>query len=173
MLFEKILVPIDGSEHALRALDSAIQMAKTSKGKISLISVCEIPQETTIDASGGGISLRAGQEISDMYRVHGAELRVASTMNPAAYSDVIKCMREANKQLLADAEKKVKAEGVQVETLAREGNVIEEILKAASEGKYNIIVMGSRGLSRVKELTLGSVSEGVMRHAPCPVLVVK
>ena len=169
-MFEKILVPIDGSEHSLRALNSAIQIAKKFNGKISLISVCEIEEETRMDAAAGEVSLRS---TTDMTTVHGAEIYVASTMNPTAYSDVIKCMREASKQILANGEKSVKAEGVQVETLAREGNVIAEILKEATAGKFDLVVMGSRGLSTIKELALGSVSDGVIRHSPCPVLVVR
>ena len=42
------------------------------------------------------------------------------------------------------------------------------------EGKnFNLIVMGARGISRIKEILMGSVSDGVTRHAPCPVLVGK
>lgn len=172
-MFEKILVPIDGSEHSLRALTSATQLAKNSNGKISLLSVCKIEEETTFDSVGGDESLRTDSDASSMLSVHGAELRVASTMNPTAYSDVIKCMREASKQILANGEKSVKDAGVQVETLAREGNVVDEILKEAKSGKFNLVVMGSRGLSRIRELALGSVADAVMRHSPIPVLVVK
>jgi nucleotide-binding universal stress UspA family protein len=48
-----------------------------------------------------------------------------------------------------------------------------EILKAAREEEFNLIVMGARGISRIKEILMGSVSDGVTRHAPCPVLLVK
>jgi nucleotide-binding universal stress UspA family protein len=41
------------------------------------------------------------------------------------------------------------------------------------EGKFDLIVMGARGLSKIEELVLGSVSDGVTRHACCPILVVK
>ena len=60
-----------------------------------------------------------------------------------------------------------------VETLLGEGHTVEEILKTAKEGEFDLIVMGARGLSTIKEIFLGSVSHGVTRHAPCPVLVVK
>lgn len=60
-----------------------------------------------------------------------------------------------------------------METLLIEGHVVDEILKTCRNGEFDLIVMGARGLSRIKELVLGSVSEGVTRHACCPVLVVK
>jgi len=82
-------------------------------------------------------------------------------------------MREASKSILAEGEKRTKAEGLQVETLGREGNVIQAILGEANAGQFNLVIMGSRGLSTVKELTLGSVSNGVLRHSTIPVLVVK
>lgn len=74
---------------------------------------------------------------------------------------------------MADGEKKAKAEGVQVETLLREGHTVDEILKTCRDGGFDSIVIGARGLSTIKELLLGSVSHGVTSHAPCPVLVVK
>ena len=54
-----------------------------------------------------------------------------------------------------------------------EGHAVEQIVKVCRENKFDLIVMGARGLSRIKEMLLGSVSDGVTRHAYCPVLVVK
>jgi len=55
----------------------------------------------------------------------------------------------------------------------REGHTVQEIVKAAKEGEFNLVVMEARGLSRIKEIILGSVSDGVIRNAPCPVHVTK
>jgi nucleotide-binding universal stress UspA family protein len=95
------------------------------------------------------------------------------TSTLALVRELAEAAREAGTGILADGEKRVKAEGVQVETLLREGHTVEEILKTAREGEFDLIVMGARGLSRIKEILLGNVSHGVTRHAPCPVLVVK
>jgi nucleotide-binding universal stress UspA family protein len=54
-----------------------------------------------------------------------------------------------------------------------EGDAREEIVAAAIDWAADLIVLGARGLSAVKEFLLGSVSLGVARHAPCPVLVCK
>lgn len=57
--------------------------------------------------------------------------------------------------------------------MLREGHAVEEIIRACREGRLDLVVIGARGLSRIKEIVLGSVSDGVTRHAHCPVLVVK
>jgi nucleotide-binding universal stress UspA family protein len=148
-VFEKILVPLDGSEHSVRALKVAVQTAKKFHGKVTLIHVYS--------------------KVWPIVMPHATVVPEATVIVPK----LIEAAREAGAGILADGEKKVKAEGLQVETLLREGHTVEEILKAAGEGEFDLIVMGARGLSRIKEILLGSVSDGVMRHACCPVLVVK
>jgi nucleotide-binding universal stress UspA family protein len=54
-----------------------------------------------------------------------------------------------------------------------EGHPVEEIVKAAREAQADLIVMGTHGHTGVSRLLMGSVAEGVMRKAPCPVLTVK
>ncbi|MGQ9461370.1 MAG: universal stress protein [Candidatus Bathyarchaeaceae archaeon] len=94
-------------------------------------------------------------------------------ISPQPVHEFVQAIRKIGASILADGEKRVKAEGVQVETLLKEGHAVEEIIKTCKEGKFDLVVMGARGLSRIKEMLLGSVSDGVTRHAHCPVLVVK
>ena len=61
----------------------------------------------------------------------------------------------------------------QIDAPLKEEHSVEEILKTARDSNFDLIVIGARGLSVVKEILLGSVSHGVTRHAVCPVLVVK
>ena len=140
LLFEKILVPLDGSEHSTRALEEAVQIAKKVGGKITLIHVYSV----------GSFAITPMQ----VYRY-------------------VQAMRKNGSGILADGEKRAKAGGVQVETLLLEGHTVEEILKTAREGDFSLVVVGARGMSRIKELLMGSVSDGVTKHAPCPVLVVR
>jgi len=63
--------------------------------------------------------------------------------------------------------------GVEVETLVVEGIPAKEILDVAEERKIDIIVMGTLGRTGLERLLLGSVAEKVIRHAPCPVFVVR
>ena len=67
----------------------------------------------------------------------------------------------------------LKQAGVEPLLLLREGDPAEEIVHAAKEGGFDLVVVGHRGLSPVKAFLLGSVSNRVVAHAPCSVLVVR
>lgn len=63
--------------------------------------------------------------------------------------------------------------GIQVETAIAVGNPAEQILKRAEQGHADLIVVGRRGTTVFEKLVMGSVSERVLRYAPCPVLVTR
>jgi nucleotide-binding universal stress UspA family protein len=126
-MFEKILVPLDGSEHSIKALEVAVQIALRFNGKITLIHVYSI----------GGFAI-----------------------SPTPVRGFIEATRKAGADILAGGEKRVKAEDVHVETLLLEGHAVEQIVKACKEGKFDLVVLGARGLNRIKETLLGSVSDG-------------
>jgi nucleotide-binding universal stress UspA family protein len=155
-LFHKILVPLDGSEHSLKALERATEIAKKFSGKITLIHVYSVsiqpimlPEPTTLGSPS--IPILTGAEVS----------RIAEAA------------REFGNRILRDGEEKVKAEKVQVEKKLVEGHAVEEIVRAATEGNFDLIVIGARGISHIREILLGSVTDGVIHHVHCPVLVVK
>ena len=80
------------------------------------------------------------------------------------YAHVLE-IRKSGVSILAEGEKIAKVEGIQVETLLKEGHIVEEILKKAREGNFDLIVIGARGISKMKEFLIGSVSHGVTTHA--------
>lgn len=155
-MFKKILVPLDGSDHSLRALKIAVRMAKKFGGKLTLVHVYSVsvrpvvmPEPATFTSPG------------------------VPVMTAAEVSKVVEAARKAGTSILVDGEQRVKAEGVQVETALKEGHTVQEIIETAKEGGHDLIVMGARGISKIREILLGSVSDGVIRNAPCPVLVTK
>jgi nucleotide-binding universal stress UspA family protein len=155
-LFGKILVPLDGSEHSVKALQNAIQIAKKFGGKLTLLHAYSIvvtpvvvPGPTTLTPSG------------------------VPVITPAEVSKMVEAAREVGRRILDEGERMASAEGMQTERVLREGDTVQEITKLAREGNFDLIVMGARGVSRLRELLLGSVCEGVAKHAPCPVLLVK
>ena len=139
-MFEKILVPLDGSEHSFNALDKAIQIAEKFDGQITLIHVF----------SAGTMSTPSSEVCESVQE-----------------------LRKKGESILARARKEVKAKKIPVKTLIKEGQTVNEILKAATDGDFSLIVIGARGISKLREILLGSVSDGVIRHGACPVLVVK
>lgn len=153
-MFQKILVPLDGSEHSLKALDEAGQLAKMSSGKITLLNVFSIQPMFVPEPSASGYS--AGPVFT------GAEM-----------SRITEAAQKAGARILDDGEQRIRAAGVEVEKMVVEGHTVEEIVKVANEGNFDLIVIGARGISHVKELFLGSVTDGVIHHAHCAVLVIK
>ncbi|MGC9170551.1 MAG: universal stress protein [Thermoproteus sp.] len=141
-MFKRILVAYDGSQHARRALEVAIDLAKKYGAKIY---VAEVVDTATI---------------------------LGLSMGPVP-PDIIDSMREKAKADLADAKAKAEAEGVQAETAMLEGDPATAIVEYADKIGADLIVTGSRGLSSIKRVFLGSVSTGVVTHAKKPVLVVK
>jgi len=155
-LFKKILVPLDGSDHSLRALETAVEVAKKFESNITLVHVYSLsipplmmPESTTMGPPGIPV---------------GA---------PAEISRLVDAEREAGNRILADGKERAAAKGLDVECLLKEGSTVQEIAKTANEGGFDLIVMGARGISRIREILVGSVSDGVTKHASCPVLVVK
>jgi nucleotide-binding universal stress UspA family protein len=84
-------------------------------------------------------------------------------------------VREKAEKTLEQAVKQVEeAGGTVAQAHLRMGDPDDEILRFCDEqGGFGLIVMGSRGLTRIKRVIMGSVSESIVRHAPCPVLVAR
>jgi nucleotide-binding universal stress UspA family protein len=87
--------------------------------------------------------------------------------------DLIEELEERGKKLLEQCKSQAARNNVPVETLLELGDHAQVIIDAANKNDYDLIIMGSRGLSAFKELLLGSVSFKVMHHARCPVMVVR
>lgn len=138
-MYQKILVPVDGSEHSKRALKEAIKVAKMTGGAITLLNVTP-----------------SGSSMASSHKQPNAEI-----------------MQNKNKSVLVEGQKIAETEGILVETLLIEGQIVHEIVKTAKEGHYDLIIVGARGLSKLEEIMLGSVSHGVTETATCPVIVTR
>jgi len=138
-LYEKILVPLDGSKYSIRALQEAIKVGKMTNGSITIIHVTP---------PGSSLAYSSKEQLSQSFINIG-------------------------EALLADGKRVAKTEGINIEKLLVEGDATEEIVKAAKNHNFNLIVIGASGLSKLKELVLGSVVHGVIKNAPCPVLVTR
>lgn len=95
-----------------------------------------------------------------------ASPRIPDAVDPNSNVDV-------HRQQLAEAATLLGMNGVRVEKLLRIGNPAEEIIIAAEQGRFDLILIGIRGLSTVRRFLIGSVADRVVRHATVPVLVVR
>lgn len=130
---------------------------------------------------GSDHALNAARVAAQLARsMNSAELRIAVVYDsiPPLLGDpdfqvILNARLDETEKILQSA---VKAVGevpstVSTETIA--GDPAEAIIRIADTRKCDLIVMGSRGLGRLAGLVLGSVSQKVVSHAPCPVLIVR
>ncbi len=86
---------------------------------------------------------------------------------------MVEFLRNEGDGVLKELGKQAESMGVRVRTVKKEGIPVDEILETAREEDVDLIVMGTLGRSALEKLLLGSVAEKVIRHAMCPVLVVR
>ena len=141
---QRILCPIDFSEHSRRALDHAVAIARWYGATITVINVVS-PAPVTAYAPGPLV------------------------FEPMLLTSVDREQLLANMARFIDAEA---APGVVIDATIREGTAAGEILDAAVELDADLLVIGTHGRSGFERLVLGSVAEKVLRKAPCPVLAV-
>ncbi len=138
-----ILVPIDFSAAEPAITDCAAVLAKGLAAKIVLLHV-EAPEPAFVGYEAGPQSVRDSVARS----IHG------------------------NGQALHAVRDRLRAQGLSVESLLIQGSTAEKIVDEAGRLNAEYIVIGSHGHGALFDLVVGSVSDGVIRRAPCPVVVV-
>jgi nucleotide-binding universal stress UspA family protein len=136
------------------------------------------PNKTILATDGSEDAALAARAAIELSNRTASELHVVHTWQSvpsARFESFIRAQRKQQaEELLAEQEKVIEAGGGKIAgTHLREGRTIDEILELAGELEAGLIVMGSRGMGPLKRLVVGSVSEGVVHHARCPVLVLR
>lgn len=140
----RILVPVDLSEGSWGLIDYAIAVAQPFKASIDVINVWEPPQYVAPD------------------------LLVAA---PGWNAQSIEQMAvESAKRELDDLVRKVENPPVPIRHRVEVGEAASSILRAAEEGKHDLIIMGTHGRRGLPRLLMGSVAQKVVARAHCPVL---
>jgi nucleotide-binding universal stress UspA family protein len=139
---QRILCPVDFSEHSARAYDSAQSLARHYHARLYLQHVVDF--------------------VLPSYAYYADAIYI---------TELFETLRNGARKRLHDFAKSHTRTGVQPECLVQEGEVTDSILSFAAVQKADLIVMGTHGLKGVERATLGSVTEKVLRKARCPVLV--
>jgi nucleotide-binding universal stress UspA family protein len=140
-----ILLAIDGSEEAQLAATTAADLAQRTNSELHMVTV-------------------------------GADLHQLPWLPnyPGPYEDALREQRRQAQEVLEQQVKGIEESGGVVnERHLREGLAEEEIVELAEELGAGLIVLGSRGQGRLRRALMGSVSDAVVRHAHCPVTIVR
>ncbi|MCR6546842.1 universal stress protein [Dehalobacterium formicoaceticum] len=82
-------------------------------------------------------------------------------------------LREDAQKIMNEATERFKDTGIEYTTSIKTGDAADEIIREAEQRGTEVIVMGSRGLGAISRFFLGSVSNKVLTHAPCSVLIIR
>ena len=138
-------------------------------------------QRIIIAVDGSAFSARAANVGFELARSLGAEVALVHVIDPSVVvapeggypaGELVALAEQDGKRLLAGFSQRASIEPPPLE-FVQVGKPATEIVRAAKEWPGDLIVIGSHGRGGVERLLLGSVAEAVMRHATCPVLVVR
>ena len=144
-----VLVAMDGSEDSFQAVRFLQSLALPRQTKVRLLSVVELPRYPS----------------SAPKSVHGQIVRMLKELEAERRGELEKVLERAASHL----DDKI----TRITRSTPTGNPADEIVATADDHDADLIVVGARGLGGIARLLLGSVSERVLGHARCPVLIVK
>ncbi|HJR84575.1 MAG TPA: universal stress protein [Nitrososphaeraceae archaeon] len=151
MTFSKILVAVDGSKASIHASAQAIDIAKKLDAELNALYV--ISPDTRYNYPEDALTPKMSKAFK--------EILMISMQRGEKNVDVVRQMaKQSNIKIKTDV-----VVGI--------SSVVKEIIEYAHKNEINMIVVGSRGLSGIKKMLLGSVASGVVTYADCPVLVIK
>jgi len=147
-MFDKILVALDGSDHAQKALDTAIKLAQRCDGELILFHAIQL------SALRGDYHAMVTPAARKIYRGLG---------------------REQGEAILDQAEKTAKNMGLHkvFRSIVEADSTAKAILSAADTSGINLLVLGTRGLTGLREMAMGSVAHKITAAAKCPVLIIR
>lgn len=145
-MYDKILVPIDGSTTADRGLDEAIALARRLDASLRILNVVD------------------------------ARMLLGNVTETASPDHLLEAWRREGERLVAAAHDRAREQSVASDTVVRcdpGQRVCDLIVDEARQCKARLIVMGTHGRRGLKRLALGSDAELVLRDSPVPVLLVR
>lgn len=142
---DKILIPCDFSEHAINAFRLAVDLAHVSGAEVHLLNVIELPI------------------------MHDDVL----TPMPSFDETLLKELSERAKSKFEELKSNFVKEHLFIQTKIEFGPIVPTIMDYLTDNGITLIVMGTKGISGLEEVLIGSNAEKVVRNASCPVIAVK
>jgi len=169
---DTIVVATDGSDTGRRAVDFAATISKELGQALCIVHVLMLGRPT--------------EEFAKMAEVEGlakpakkssgtGRMAALSDLFPSAEDEIgtARMITALGEHVAASAKERAEEVGAHnVTTRICAGDIADEILDVAEAEKADVIVLGRRGLGRVREVLLGSVSQKVLHHADCKVVIV-
>jgi nucleotide-binding universal stress UspA family protein len=143
-MYSKTLVPIDGSETSIRALDHAVNLAKVHGSVIQIISVID------------ELKLPFGAQYS--LWAQGSHQKLVRSSLESLNKEMVR-VKDAYPEIMIDAS-------------IHEGDPANTIVRIAEEDGYDLIVIGKKGLNLIEDLVMGSVTRKVVKKSIVTVTVV-
>lgn len=140
-----ILVPCDFSEQAINAFRVALDVAHQSGGTIHVVNVVELPV------------------------LHDTVLMPVLSFEESLLNE----LRENASKQFEKIQQTYAGEGVKIVSSIEFGATSMMLLDYVADNEIDLVVMGTKGASGMKELLIGSNAEKIVRHAPCPVMVIR
>ncbi len=146
-MFNRILIAVADDEIADRVIGAGRGLAQALGARLALVHVVDLAVAGAVAATPLGVG-----------------------SSPLATQQLIEAQEQSGEAFIARAAHML---GGDAETFLREGSTTAEIIATAAAWQASLIVIGTHGRGGLGRLVLGSVAEGVLRDAPCPVLTIR
>lgn len=175
-MFNKILCPTDGSDHAYKALDLAIDLAKKYDAELIVLHVPHHSEDIDALRRFAEIEGLAPHVNPEIDRLRSLDYRVAVSTDTSFQDTAIssRVLMDIGRYIVDGAKARAQQKGLEnVDARLEVGNPAARILKCIETDDIDCVIMGSRGLNNIKGLFLGSVSHKIASRAACTCITVK
>jgi nucleotide-binding universal stress UspA family protein len=147
--FPKILAAVDGSKSAAKAAKVGVKLAKRNAAELIVISVVPRPSYLFAPVSGAGVP-------------------------PMGLGDYYTCAKKNAEASVNEAVSSAKGQGVEAKgRVLKSASVVQSVTDYAQDQEIDLVILGTRGSGGFKRLLVGSVSNDVVNHAHCSVMVIR
>jgi nucleotide-binding universal stress UspA family protein len=157
-MFRKILVAIDVSEMSKHVFTQAVSLAKLSQANLMILHVLSAEEENS--------PLPIPPNLTEIYPAAGNDLTLE------IWKEQWEQFTKEGLDLLQKYAKEAEQEGVKTTFEQVSGSPGKTVCKFAKDWEAELIIVGHRGRSGISEIILGSVSNYILHHAPCSILIV-